>query len=174
MANETLWSEANAMLESFPSVPFQTTLSVLINILNNLSGPIYLIMDDYQFINNPTIHNGLSYFLDHLPASVHVIIATRSDPPLPLARLRVNRQLTEIRSDDLRFNQDEAGIFLNQVMNLSLSPENIAILENRTEGWIAGLQLAALALQSLTKDDKMISPGLSRYFPAVTITSSIT
>jgi LuxR family transcriptional regulator, maltose regulon positive regulatory protein len=164
MADESLWSEARAMLDSFPSVPFQTILSVLINELDKLSGPIYLILDDYQFINNPTIHNGLAFFLDHLPAAVHVIIATRSDPPLPLAKLRVSRQLTEIRADDLRFDQNEAGSFLNQVMNLSLSPEYITVLETRTEGWIAGLQMAALAMQSLTKNDRDDLPRFIQAF----------
>lgn len=164
ITNESLWSEARAMLESFPPVPFQTILSVLINSLHSLAGPLYLILDDYQFINNPTIHDGLVFLLARLPAAVHVIIATRSDPPLLLARLRAGRQLTEIRADDLRFNRNEAAAFLNQVMNLSLTPEDVSVLENRTEGWIAGLQMAALAIQGLSKQGREDLPQFIRAF----------
>jgi LuxR family maltose regulon positive regulatory protein len=89
----------------------------------------------------------LAFLLDHLPPHLHIIIATRVDPPLPLARLRARSQLVEVRAADLRFTPEEATIFLNQVMNLNLSVGDIAALEAHTEGWIAGLQLAALAMQ---------------------------
>ena len=91
--------------------------------------------------------NALTFLLEHLPPQMHLVIATREDPPLPLARLRARGQLTELRAADLRFTPAEAAEFLNQVMGLNLSAEDIAALETRTEGWIAGLQLAALSMQ---------------------------
>ena len=120
---------------------------MLINDLYDLATPIYLVLDDYQFISNPTIHKGIAYLLDHIPANLHLIIATRSDPPLPLARLRGRNCLLELRSEDLRFTADEAADFLNQVMHLPLSAQEITTLENHTEGWIAGLQMAAVSMQ---------------------------
>jgi ATP/maltotriose-dependent transcriptional regulator MalT len=106
-----------------------------------------LILDDYQVIRTPAIHAGMTFLLDNLPAPMHVIIASRADPILPLARWRARGQLTELRADDLRFTAAEAATFLNHTMGLDLSAEQIATLEIRTEGWIAGLQLAALAIQ---------------------------
>ena len=93
------------------------------------------------------VDTALTFLLEHLPPQLHLVIATREDPPLPLARLRARDQLTELRAADLRFTPAEAAAFLNQVMGLSLSAADIAALEERTEGWIAGLQLAALSLQ---------------------------
>jgi LuxR family maltose regulon positive regulatory protein len=89
----------------------------LINDLHDLVTPIYLVLDDYQFISNPTIHEGIAFLLDHLPANLHLMIATRSDPPLPLARLRGRNLLLELRSEDFRFTAYEAAHFLNQVMH---------------------------------------------------------
>lgn len=150
-ANAQLGKELRTMLESFPPPPFQTVLSVLINYLDDLAYPICLVLDDYQFITNRVIHEGLAYFLERLPATAHLIIATRSDPPLPLARLRARDQMVEIRADDLRFTAQEAAAFLNQVMGLALSPVDIVTLETRTEGWIAGLQMAAVAMCGLAR-----------------------
>ena len=98
-------------------------------------------------IDSEPIDLALTYMLDHLPPQMHLVITTREDPSLPLPRYRAKGQLTEIRAADLRFTPEEAGAFLNQMMNLNLSVENIAALETRTEGWIAGLQLAALSMQ---------------------------
>jgi LuxR family maltose regulon positive regulatory protein len=109
-----------------------------------------LVLDDYHVVENPAIHEAITFLLDHLSPQMHLIITTRSDPPLPLARLRGRGQLTELRAADLRFTQDEATAFLNDVMGLSLTGPDIAALEGRTEGWIAGLQLAALAMQNRT------------------------
>jgi LuxR family transcriptional regulator, maltose regulon positive regulatory protein len=148
--NMQISGETRAMLASFPPMSFQTVLGTLINSLCELTAPIFLVLDDYQFITNSTIHEGMAFFLERLPVTAHVFIASRSDPPLPLARLRVLNLLTEVRAEALRFSQEEADVFLNQVMNLSLSPKNIAVLENRTEGWIAGLQMAALAMHGLS------------------------
>ena len=113
--------------------------------------PFILVLDDYHVIEAQTAvrdrRRALTFLLEHLPPPMHLVIATREDPDLPLARLRARNQLTELRAADLRFTPAEAAEFLNQVMGLDLSAEEIAALETRTEGWIAGLQLAALALQ---------------------------
>jgi len=98
-------------------------------------------------IDSKPVYNFLVFLLEHLPPQMHLVIATREDPPLPLARLRACGQLTELRSADLRFTPAEAAEFLNRVMGLNLSVEDVAALETRTEGWIAGLQLAALSMQ---------------------------
>ena len=104
-----------------------------------------LVLDDYHVIDSKPVDNALTFLLEHLPPQMHLVITTREDPNLPLARLRAQGQLTELRAADLRFTPAEAAEFLNQVMGLNLSAEDIAALENRTEGWIAGLQLAALS-----------------------------
>src|SRR6266699_3426365 len=109
--------------------------------------PIVLILDDYQVIEEPTIHQSLAYWVELLPAHLHLILSSRVDPDLPLARLRVRVQLTEIRMDELRFDQEEASQYLGQLLSPVLSQEEVRKLVNRTEGWIAGLHLAALTLQ---------------------------
>src|SRR5205809_1050416 len=108
---------------------------------------VILILDDFHLISEQAIHEGLLFALDHLPANLHLVLATRTDPALPLSRFRVRGQLLEIRSSDLRFTQQEATSFLVQRMGLPLAEEDVAILSERTEGWIAGLQLAALSLR---------------------------
>jgi LuxR family maltose regulon positive regulatory protein len=142
-------AEPRKMLQSNPSPPLQTILAVLINDLEKLAISIHLVLDDYQFISNKDIHESMAFFLDHIPANVHLIIATRSDPPIPLARLRARGQLNEIRADGLRFSYEEADCFFNQTMGLGLTPGEMTSLEERTEGWITGLQMAALALKSI-------------------------
>jgi LuxR family maltose regulon positive regulatory protein len=111
--------------------------------------PFALILDDYHLVDNPHAHEAVACFLEHLPASVHLVIASRAEPPLPLARLRARGQITELTADDLRFTPEEAATFLTQVAGLGLTAEDVARLEARTEGWIAGLQMASLALQGL-------------------------
>ena len=106
-----------------------------------------LVLDDYQAIQEHSIHAAIQFFLDHMPPHMHLIIASRIDPPLPLSRLRARDQLNEIRSEDLRFTPEELMVFLNQSMGLNLSNENVISLETHTEGWIAGLQMAALSLR---------------------------
>ena len=106
-----------------------------------------LVLDDYHLIDSKPVDQALTFLIEHLPPQMHLVITTREDPQLPLARLRARGQLTELRAADLRFTPAEAAEFLNQVMSLNLSAEDIAALENRTEGWIAGLQLAALSMQ---------------------------
>ncbi len=114
-----------------------------------LASPLVLILDDYHIIHAPAIHDAMAFFLDYLPATVHIVLLTRADPPLPLARLRARDQLLELRAADLRFTADEVELFLNRVMALDLSTDAVSILDARTEGWAAGLQLAALSLQGL-------------------------
>lgn len=122
-------------------------LTPLLNELNQLTIPIVLVLDDYHLITAAPIHEALTFLIQHLPPTLRLIMTTRLDPPLPLARWRVRGQLAEIRADDLRFDITEAATFFNQVMGLHLTPADIALLETRTEGWIAGLQLAALSMQ---------------------------
>ena len=115
--------------------------------IEGLRAGFILVLDDYHVIETPAIHQHLSFLLDHLPPQMHLVISSRADPPLPLARLRARDQLLELHEVDLRFTTAEAVQFLNETMSLSLTPEQIAALETRTEGWIAGLQLAALSLR---------------------------
>lgn len=126
----------------------ETIPTLLINDLAGHEQALVLILDDYHVIQNPVIHKGISFLLDHLPGNLRLVIATRADPPWALARYRARHQLVEIRARDLRFSLEEVAEFLNQTMGLKLSSENVTALEARTEGWIAGLQLAAIAMQS--------------------------
>ncbi|MCB0081017.1 MAG: hypothetical protein KDE47_08815, partial [Caldilineaceae bacterium] len=108
---------------------------------------VVLVLEDYHVITAPAIHESLAFLLDHLPLTLHLVISTRADPPLPLARLRGHGQLTEIRADDLRFTAAETALFLNERMALELSADEIQLLTARTEGWVVGLRLAALSMQ---------------------------
>lgn len=134
-------------------------LTALVNRANGVD-PFILVLDDYHFITAQPVHDALTFLLDHLPGTVHLAIVTRADPPLPVAHLRGRGQLTELRLVDLRFTTDEVQEFLNRIMELALSADDVAALASRTEGWIAGLQMAALSLQG--KDD------VSRFIAAFT------
>jgi len=129
--------------------PVESLLAVLVNDAAALlgQGRSLLILDDYHAIQDPAIHGILSFLLDHLPPAVGLVVAGRADPPIPLSRLRGQGQLVELRDGDLRFTAGEAAAFLNEVMGLALSAADVAALEARTEGWITGLQLAALSLR---------------------------
>jgi hypothetical protein len=131
-----LGETAGTMLRASPpqSPPLEATLTVLINEISASPTPLVLVLDDYHVIEAPAIHDALAFLLDHAPPPLHLVIATRADPPLPLSRLRGRDQLTELRTADLRFTPDEAASFLNQVMGLGLTPEDVAALEARTEG----------------------------------------
>ena len=133
-----------------PLPPMETVLTVWINELTTLPQHVALVLDDYHLITAPAIHRALAYLLDHLPTQLHLVIATRADPPLPLARLRARGQLAEIRVADLRFTREEVLAFINQSLGSRLSTEQIATLEARTEGWIVGLQLAVLSMRDRT------------------------
>ena len=138
---------AFAMLHSSESPPLAIILMTLLQDLVVEDTDIILILDDYHVISDQTIFDSMRFLIEHLPANVHLILATRTDPELPLSRWRVRGQLIEIRDRDLRFTQEEATNFLTQRMGLSLSEGDVATLQQRTEGWIAGLQLAALSLR---------------------------
>jgi len=140
-------SGALAVLQS-PQMPdLEALLTTLLNEINSIPNDFILVLDDYHLLDSRSVDQALTFLVEHLPQQMHLVITTREDPSLPLARLRVRDQLTELRTADLRFTPAEAAEFLNQVMGLNLSIENIAALEARTEGWIAGLQLAALSMQ---------------------------
>src|SRR6185295_1411755 len=127
--------------------PTESILTSLLNDIATVPDDFVLVLDDYHVIDAKSIDTAVAFLLEHLPPQMHLVIATREDPLLPLARLRARGQLTELRHTDLRFTPTEAAGFLTQVMGLNLAAEDIAALEARTEGWIAGLQLAALSLQ---------------------------
>ena len=126
--------------------PIELMLTNLLNELAAFSDNFILVLDDYHVIETPSLNQALVFLIDHLPPQLHLVIATREDPPFPLARWRARGQLNELRAADLRFTPTESADFLNRVMGLNLSTQNIAALENRTEGWIAGLQLAAISM----------------------------
>ncbi|MBV7334806.1 LuxR C-terminal-related transcriptional regulator [Chloroflexi bacterium TSY] len=141
---------AQTLLEAPVDPPFETVLISLINEIAASPDRIILVLDDYHLIDAAEIHQTLNFLLDHLSPQLHLVVLTREDPPLPLARLRVQQQMTEIRVNDLRFTTDETGQFLNQTMGLALNLAQIQALEQRTEGWVAGLQMAALSLQNVS------------------------
>ena len=129
----------------------KSTLTALLNDIAAIPNDVVLVLDDYHVLDARPVDDALAFLVEHLPPQLHLVIATREDPALPLARLRARGQLTELRATDLRFTPSEAAEFLNQVMGLDLTADDIAALETRTEGWIAGLQLAAISLQG--RDD---------------------
>jgi len=143
----SLGEHSLSLLQSPQPPAIESVLMTLLNELTAVEAEFVLILDDYHRIETPAIHDGLGFLLSHLPPQMHLMIASRADPPLSLARLRSHGELTELRVRDLRFTPDEAAAFLNQVMGLEISAVDVAALEKRTEGWIAGLQLAALSLQ---------------------------
>lgn len=144
---------ALSMLQSPQPPPYKTVLTSLINDIgvsrqNDLdSFPLILTLDDYHVITDQQTHEALTFLIEHLPSKVHLVIATRSDPPLPLPRLRGLGELMELRTPDLRFTVDEAAAFLNQATGLSLSVDEIAAVDSRIEGWVAGLRMAAFSMQ---------------------------
>lgn len=136
-----------ALLQTPQFLPDETIPTILINDLVRLEDDLVLVLDDYHTIQNPSIHAALSFLLDHLPDKLHLVLSTRVDPPWPLARFRARDQLIEIRAADLRFTIEETAAFLNQVMGLNLSTDDVVALETRTEGWIVSLQLAAISMR---------------------------
>jgi len=135
------------MLDSRGHPPIKAMLTTLINQITGRMEPLVLVLDDYHVIETPAIHESLAFLIGHMPPQLHLVIAGRADPPLPLARLRGRGQVNELRSSDLRFTLGESGVFLNESMGLHLSDDSIAALESRTEGWIASLQMAAVSMQ---------------------------
>jgi LuxR family maltose regulon positive regulatory protein len=160
IGERVLWS-----LQSPERPPIESLLATLINEVSAIEDEFSLGLDDYHVIDAPPVHHGVTFLLDHLPPRMHLIIAGRSDPPLPLARLRGRGESTELRAADLRFTADEAATFLNDAMGLNLSAGDVGILETRTEGWIAGLQLAALSMQGRADTPEFVAAfaGDDRY-----------
>jgi LuxR family maltose regulon positive regulatory protein len=147
MLHTDLGQNALVLLQSPQAPSLEFILTGLLNELAAFPDDFASVLEDYHLIENPAIHETVAFLLDHLPAHMHLVITTRIDPPLPLSRLRARRQLTELRAANLRFTPGEVTVFLNEVMSLSLSARDVAALEARTEGWIAGLQLVALSMQ---------------------------
>lgn len=143
------------VLQSPQPPSIDALLVPLLNEIDRLSADCVMVLDDYHLVENPAIDEAVAFFLKHLPSIMYLIITTREDPQLPLASLRARQQMTEIRVSDLRFTLPETTDFLNQTMGLTLTVDDIAILDERTEGWITGLQLAALALARTQSSDIM-------------------
>jgi LuxR family maltose regulon positive regulatory protein len=137
----------------------EVIMVALINELTALPGELAIVLDDYHVIDSEPVHEVLTFLLEHLPPNVHLVISSRIDPPLQLSRLRARNQMTELDAADLSFTSEEAATFLSNVMGVELSAEDVAMLEERTEGWIAGLQLAALSMQ-----DRKDVPGFIKAF----------
>ncbi len=144
------WTYVVAAL-AVPAPPPESFLTALLNDLTALTHDVVLVLDDYHVIDEPEIHDGVAFLLEHLPPQIRLVIAGRSDPPFPLARMRARGELVEIRAADLRFTPGEAAAYLGEVAGLDLAVADVTTLEQRTEGWIAALQLAALSLRG--RDD---------------------
>jgi LuxR family maltose regulon positive regulatory protein len=138
--------DALTLLDEARPPPVEAALTTLVNELAAAEVECVLLLDDYHVVDAPAIHEGMAFLLAHQPDRLHLVLATRSDPPLPVARLRSRGDLVEVRAADLRFTTDEAAAYLNEVMGLDLGPADVQALEGRTEGWIAALQLAALSM----------------------------
>jgi LuxR family maltose regulon positive regulatory protein len=162
--------EAARSILDFPQpVAAESLLTSLINDLTEWQKPLLLVLDDYHFVQSPEIHQAIAFWLDHSPPECHLLITSREEPPLPLARWRVRGQLVEIGFEELRFSHEEADKFLHDVMGLNLTSEAVDQLEDRTEGWVAGLQLAALSLRKSAQSQEGFAKkiegswGLHRY-----------
>ncbi len=161
----TIGAGVMGVLQAPQPPPIESILTALLNDITTIPDHVVLVLDDYHVLDARPVDDALVFLLEHLPPQLHLVITTREDPPLPLARFRVRNQLIELRDTDLRFTPAEAAGFLTQVMGLNLSTEDIDALEVRTEGWIAGLQLAALSLQGHTDATSFIRSftGSSRF-----------
>jgi LuxR family maltose regulon positive regulatory protein len=139
--------DALSLLRSPQPLPAQVVLTLLVNELAIVPHDLVLILDDYHVIDDKVVHATVAFLLEHLPPQMHLLIASRTDPPLPLSRLLAGGNLTKLSASDLRFTFEESAHFLNEAIGLHLSEKDVAALEERTEGWIAGLQLAALSVR---------------------------
>ncbi len=148
--------EAARLMEGMQDLTPETLLASLINDLDAANREVVMVLDDYQFISSPAVHEQVAFLLEHCPRTFHLVIATRSDPPFPLTRWRARGQMVELRGADLSFTEPEAASFLNGAMGLRLEANAVKILEERTEGWIAGLQMAALSMRDREDVSKFI------------------
>lgn len=146
-----------ALLHGSPPASAETVLTMLLNQLSGMPGKLVLVLDDYHLAASTAVNAALAFLIDHMPAQLHLVLASREEPDIALGRLRVQGQLTEIRQHDLRFAAGEANAFFNQGLDLGLTQPQVNALEARTEGWIAGLKLAALSLQQHTSPDTFIA-----------------
>ena len=163
--NSDLGEKVLVALQSPKPQQIEVLLAWLINDITSNDEPFVFVLDDYHVITEPEIQQLLLFLLDHMPPQMHLIISSRSDPPWPLARFRVRGEILEIRSQEMRFTLQEAATFLNDRMGLALSPQEVAALENRTEGWIVGLQMAALSMHQRPNKEAFIQAftGSHRY-----------
>ena len=145
--HEDVGEAALAALQSPQRPPIEPLLTGLINKIAEVPGSFALVLDDFHVITDQPVNDAVTFLLDNMPPQMHLILSSRADPPWPLARRRARGEITELRANDLRFTSQEAATFLKEVMRLDLSPEDVATLEARTEGWIAGLQMAALSMR---------------------------
>ena len=134
----------------------EAVVTAVVNELAAVADSLILVLDDYHVITGAAVNGALTFLLENLPSNLHLVIATRADPPIPIAKLRSRGQVAEVRADDLRFTPDEAAAFLSQTMGLALLPAQVAALDERTEGWIAGLQMAALSMRGREDVDGFI------------------
>src|SRR5574341_1089477 len=146
MLYSSLGEKARALFDS-PQPPPELVFGTLVNEITAFPDFFALVLDDYHVIEAQPVHQALAFLLEHLPRNLHLVLTSRADPPLALARLRARREMNELRASHLRFTLAESTAFLNEVMKIGLAEKEITALENRTEGWIAGLQLAALSMQ---------------------------
>jgi LuxR family maltose regulon positive regulatory protein len=160
-----LGGQALALLDAPAQPTPKAVVTALVNELAARPGELVLVLDDYHLIESHTVHDSLAFLLDHLSPGMHVVISSRSDPPIPLARFRARGQLAELRAADLRFTLEESAALLGRVWELNLPEESIAALEERTEGWVTGLQLAALSLRGTSDPARFIQgfTGSNRY-----------
>ena len=156
MVDQDLGDESAEILRRSTTPPLKVVLTALLNEINAYDKEFVLAFDDYHVIKEHGIHEALSFLIERLGPHAHTLIATRSDPPFPLGRLRARGELKELRASDLRFDTSEATAFLNDVMNLELTSRDVSALEDRTEGWIAGLQLSALTLQGRENRSELV------------------
>ena len=154
--NKDLGQELVAAIQTPQPPPLKSAVTSLINAIGTLSSDIILVLDDYHLIKSETIHTALAYLLDNQPPQLNLVITTREDPPIPLPRWRARGELAEIREHDLRFTLAEATTLLNELMDLNLTSDQIAVLERKTEGWISGLQLAALSMRDRDDADRFV------------------
>ncbi|MEW6730603.1 MAG: LuxR C-terminal-related transcriptional regulator [Acidobacteriota bacterium] len=167
LALQTIAPHLGEVAESMLGLPQPMTPEHMISsLINDLAGwhrPILLVLDDYHFIQSQEIHDAIAFALDYAPPQFHLLITSREEPPLPLARWRVRGQLVEIGFQDLRFTHEETAAFLDQVMGLKLTTEAISQLEERTEGWVAGLQMAALSLRKCPQNSAAIARAIGTF-----------
>jgi LuxR family maltose regulon positive regulatory protein len=163
--DEDFGADALMALSSLGQNLSQITLPMLINDFAGLPHRTVIVLDDYQCITNNSCHDSVAFFLEHFPENVHLVVASRSDPPLPLGRLRARGEMNEIRTEHLAFSEEEATCLLNEKMGLDISPEDLSVLLERTEGWPAGLYLAALSLRNMEdRHDFIASFGGSDHY----------